>query len=262
MSVVITSAANPLVKELALLSTRKGRDEAAAFLIEGHREVTRAFAAGMPIDMLILCDELLADRELPEPPSGTRVLRFGAAAFRKISRRQGPDGVAARCVAPDLSLEAISLPEDPLVLVAEAIEKPGNIGSMMRTAAALGADAVVLADAVTDVFNPNAIRSSQGAIFAVPVASATSEAVLTWLQDRRLLVVAGWPEGGEPIWETDLRGGVALVIGSESHGLSERWRSSAVHTTIPMTDTDGVDSLNAATTAALFLYEAVRQREG
>lgn len=255
---LITSTANPLVKELAALGSRRARTETGTFLVEGGREVGRAIGAGLELLDLIICDELLAGP--PPAVSGARTHQMAEAPFRKLSRRQNPDGVAARIRTPRLDLDFITLGPDALVLVAEAIEKPGNIGAMLRTAESLGVDAVVLADPETDVFNPNTIRASQGAIFTVTVGVGSADRVLEWLEGAGIAIVAGDPGGHAAPWEVDLTSSCALVVGAEAEGLSDVWRGRARLVTIPMTASTGVDSLNTAMSAALLMYEAVRQR--
>jgi TrmH family RNA methyltransferase len=255
----ITSTANPLVKELAALGSRRGREDAGKFLIEGRREVGRAIAAGFAIDTIIICEELTGADPVPGA-SGVRVMRFGERAFHKLSRRQNPDGIAARATTPSLEIEDAIVSRDALVLVAEGIEKPGNLGAMLRSAEAMGVDAVVLADPITDPFNPNVVRASQGAVFAVRLLVAATHDVITWLGHNDLDVIAGSPDGGEAPWNVDMTGGVALVIGAEAEGLGPSWRSVGTAVTIPMAAGVGSDSFNAATSAALLLYEARRQR--
>lgn len=225
-------------------------------------------AAGMDVDLVLVCPELLGDRPLPDTGS-VRVQRFGDAAFNKVSRRQNPDGIAVRTRTPALDLSSLSLPPEALVLVAEGIEKPGNLGAMVRTAVALGVDAVMLADPVTDVYNPNVIRSSQGALFAVPLAAGTTREVIDCLARQNIRIVAAQPEDGTALWDTtlwdtgfsgsDAGSGLAIVVGSEADGLTAAW-AGASQVTIPMVIDEGADSLNAATAAAILLYEAVRQR--
>lgn len=256
---VITSTSNPLVKELASLATRRARDRTGTVLVEGHREVSRAVAAGCEIDLVVACPNLVGDRPIPIA-DGARVQLLGETAFRKISRRQGPDGVAARTTIPSLDLDDLEVPAAPVMLVVEAIEKPGNLGAMLRTAAGLGVHAVVVCDPITDVYNPNVIRSSQGALFDMQLAVATAAETLGWLQRRGIAVVAGVAAGGVAPWQIEPADGVAIVIGSESDGLTPTWRSATKEVTIPLVDSSGVDSLNAATAAALLLYEAVRRR--
>lgn len=260
----ITSTANPLVKDLTALSSRRGRERAGAFLFEGHREVGRALVTDLDIDLVLVCPELLGDRPALDS-SSIRVQHLGEAAFRKISRRQNPDGIAARATTPPLDLASLSLPADPLVLVAERIEKPGNLGAMVRTAAALGIDAVVLAEPSADVYSPNTIRSSQGAVFSMPLATATTADVISWLEERQIRIVAGHPDGGTALWDAVIwngasPGGIAVVVGAEAHGLSSAWTDHSVNVTIPMRGGAAADSLNAATAASILLYEAVRQR--
>jgi TrmH family RNA methyltransferase len=159
----------------------------------------------------------------------------------------------------DTGLSRLRPGSDPLLLVAESIEKPGNLGTMLRTAEAAGADAVVAADPTTDPFNPNVVRASLGTLFRVPLAVAGSEETLAWLRDHGIRSYAATPEGAVPLWEADLTGAVALVVGSEQYGLSEAWMDAADgRVVIPMPGS--VDSLNAAMAAGILLFEAVRQR--
>ena len=146
----------------------------------------------------------------------------------------------------------------PLLLVAERAEKPGNLGAMMRTCDAVGATALIVADPATDVFNPNVVRASQGAIFSIKIAVATSKAVIAWCQERSIPVVGGYPEAGIDMWNTDMTGPLAILVGAEDVGISESWSAVASPTRIPMAGT--ADSLNASVSAALLLYEAARQR--
>jgi TrmH family RNA methyltransferase len=185
------------------------------------------------------------------------VLELGDAAFRKIAYRRHPDGVLAVVTTRSTTLDALDLPDRPLVLVVEGIEKPGNLGAMLRTADGAGVDAVIVADPATDAYNPNVVRASQGAVFTVPLAVATADTGAAWLAGRGIRVVAASPDATTPPWQVDLTGPLAAVVGSEHAGLSSVW-NGADGVGIPMRGT--ADSLNAATAAAVLLYEAVRQR--
>ncbi len=252
MSVDITSTANPHIKDLATLKTRRGRARSGRFLIEGRRELQAALDAGIIPDEVVLCQEAAGDGvlalDLPGP-----VIRVGVAVFAKLSVRQNPDGVLGVATTWTLALDAVTT---DLVLITESIEKPGNLGAMLRTADAAGA-AVVVADPTVDVFNPNVIRASRGALFSVPVAVTSTEAATAWASGRGAVVVTS-PEAGRPLWEMDLTGPVSIVIGSEHAGVSEAWREVGTTASIPMAGT--ADSLNASVTAGIALFEAVRQR--
>ncbi len=257
---MITSTANPRIKQLARLKQRSAREETRTFPIEGVRAAARAAAAGWPIKELILAPDLAQPeaRELAAEilSKGISVTEVGDAAFHKIAYRRHPDGILAVGETRELRLENFVLPDPPLVLVVEAIEKPGNLGAMLRIADGAGA-AVIAADAATDVFNPNVVRASQGALFSVPIAVASAEDTARWLEAGSFHVVAARPDGPAAPWELDLTGPCAIVIGSEHAGLSPAWRDVET-VTIPMRGLG--DSLNAAAAAAIVVYEAVRQR--
>ncbi|MBA2338223.1 MAG: RNA methyltransferase, partial [Acidimicrobiia bacterium] len=257
-SPVITSTANPRVRAIAALSRRSERDQQGLFPVEGVRVIERALAAGWPLDRIVLSPELataaatdLAGR------GGVRVIELGAEAFRRASYRQHPDGILAVAVARPLPLGDLSMAGDGLVLVVEGIEKPGNLGAVLRTADAAGVDAVIAADGATDPFNPNVVRASQGSLFTVPLAVASAQEAANWLTDRRLAVYVAHPDGGDAPWDIDLTVGCAVVVGSEHAGLSPLWEGYPA-VTVPMAG--AADSLNTATAAAVIAYEARRQQ--
>lgn len=262
----ITSAANPAVKRLVKLRSRRRRDQEGVFIIEGYRELAKAAAVNLAVDELYVCEELFLGANEPAlaariEASGARLRRLAPAPFRKAAYRDRPEGLLAVAPQFDTSLSRLELPADPLLLVAEAIEKPGNLGNMLRTADAAGAAAVVAADPAADPFNPNAVRASLGSLFTVPLAVCTSAEAMAWLESRGVRPVAASPAAASPLWEADLTGPAAVAVGSEQYGLSEPWldgRFSAVR--IPMSG--AADSLNAAAAAAVLLFEAVRQRAG
>ena len=255
---VIVSTANPRVRALAALGRRSERERTGRFPVEGLRVVTRALAAGWPIDEIVLSPEL-ATPEAVELAGNSRapVTELGAEAFRRVAYRQNPDGILAVARTRPLPLAGLTVPDHGFVLVMEAIEKPGNLGAVLRTADAAAVDAVVAADPAIDPFNPNVVRASQGSLFAVPLAVAGAAETLGWLDGRGLTVHVARPEGGPPPWEVDLAAGGAVVVGGEHAGVSSVWdRCPAV--TLPMAGT--ADSLNAAITASVVAYEARRQR--
>jgi len=242
---MITSVDNPRVKDVLRLRRSRERRRSGLFLAEGPREVERAVAAGLAVQASYVAPELLPDWSLPAEEVTARVLA-------KMSYRGEPEGVLAVVSTPDRRVPA----DATLVLVAVGIEKPGNLGAMARTADAAGADALLVANARADPWNPNAIRSSTGAVFTLPIVETTCADVAA-LPLRRVAAVVG---AATDHASTDLRPPTALLIGPEDVGLDEAWRAAAdLEVSIPMRGTT-VDSLNAATAAAVLLFEAVRQR--
>ncbi len=258
---MISSPANPRVKAVAELRNRRQRDRTGRFPVEGVRPVQRALAAGWPLDEMFLAPELLGtvadELEAAAAHAGISVTEVAPRALAKMTYRADPEGVLAVARHWTHVLEDLPVSRNGLYLVTEAVEKPGNIGAMLRTAEAAGVTAVIAADAATDLTNPNVVRASQGALFAVPCAAAAASAVRHWLAERDLHALAARPDGGADLWQTDLTGGIAVVVGSEHAGLSPVWDGAAA-VTIPMLGHR--DSLNAATSAAIILFEAVRQR--
>jgi TrmH family RNA methyltransferase len=242
---VITSVDNPRVKDVLRLRKSRERRASGLFLAEGPREVERALAAGLAVQATYVAPELLPAWPHPAEEVSARVLA-------RMSYRAEPEGVLAVVEAPRRAL-----PEAPtLVLVAVGIEKPGNLGAMARTADAAGADALLVADAQADPWNPNAIRSSTAAVFTLPVVQTTRDEVAA-LPLRRVAAVVGAERRHT---DADLAAPVALLVGPEDAGLDDTWRAIADEAVaIPMRGSTA-DSLNAATAAAILLYEAVRQR--
>jgi RNA methyltransferase, TrmH family len=264
----ITSPANPRIKQLVALRRRRERERAAVTLVEGFAEVRLALAAGVRPQALYYCPELSSQRGPSQGgPSlagdvaalGSEVIRLTRPVFEKISYREGPDGWLAVVPAVEASLSHLRIPADPLVLVCAGLEKPGNLGAILRTADAAGVAAVIAADPVTDWGNPNVVRASKGTVFSVPVASGTSAEVLDWISAHGLQVVAATPDARQLITEADLTGPTAIAVGAEQTGLTTEWLDRAdLRVRIPMFGR--ADSLNVSTSAAIITYEAVRQR--
>ena len=262
----LTSPANARVKEVLALRSRRARDVRGLTCLDGAEELRLALDAGVRVETLVHCAELMG----ADPAgwaalvsrvrgAGSQTISVSRNVFERMAYREGPDGILAVVPTPGVRLDALDVAPGALVLVAQAIEKPGNLGAMLRTADAAGVAAVIAADPVTDWGNPNVIRSSKGTVFSVPVASADTEATLAWLDARDLVVVATTPDTDLTHVEADLTGGVAIVVGAEKWGLDERMLHAAgIRVRIPMAGR--ADSLNAATSAAIVLYEAVRQR--
>ena len=263
---MLTSLANPGVMAAAKLRTRRQRERQRRFLIEGQREIAAALEAEWPLEKLYHCPEFLAERDAAPllrqcAERGIDHAATTAAVFRKMAYRDNPEGVLAVAPMPTLGLDRLKPPEAEartLHLVAAGLEKPGNLGAMLRTAAAAGAGGVVVADSVVDVFNPNAVRASVGALFRLPVAVATGSATREWLAASGIRTFAASPAASTSYDEADWRGNVAIVIGSEAAGLGADWLADLERVAIPLAG--GVDSLNAAMAAAVLLFEACRQR--
>ncbi|OPZ22810.1 MAG: 23S rRNA (uridine(2479)-2'-O)-methyltransferase [Lentisphaerae bacterium ADurb.BinA184] len=261
---LLSSLQNPRVKETVKLRQRSHRDEAGLMLIEGYRDLFRALEFGHPPARLFTCPEFFLGQNEPAlidrcAQAGAEILPCTRAVFEKMAYRDRPEGLLA--VAPQLvcTLDRLVPPSRPLLLVAESIEKPGNLGTLLRSADAAGAHGVLVADPRTDVHNPNVVRASTGMLFAVPLAVADSPAVLAWLKTRGIAILAATPHADREYTEVDMTRGVAIVVGTEQVGLSDAWMSAAdLKVRIPMLGK--ADSLNVAQAATLLLYEAARQR--
>jgi RNA methyltransferase, TrmH family len=262
----ITSLQNPRIKQLVKLRDRRPRDEAGVFLVEGYRQIRRALEKSIPLTELYISPEwFLGENEAAliaqARAAGTQLFELTKDAFAKVAYRERPDGLLA--VAPQWkhALADLIPPANhaPFYLVVEAIEKPGNLGTILRSADAAGVDALIICDPVTDLFNPNVIRASTGVVFSVPVIIATSAEVRTWLRTEGIRAVATTPAATDIYTQTDLRGPLALVMGSEQYGLSAYWLAEAdARVRIPMAGQ--ADSLNVAMATIITLFEAMRQR--
>ncbi len=260
---LISSLHNPRVRAAAALRDRRARDETGLTLIDGARELERALAGGARVVEAFVDGSRLgaegADAVARAGARGARVVAVSDVVLDRLAYGDRSEGVVATVRVPDLSLEGLRLPPDPLVVVVEGVEKPGNLGAVLRTADAAGADAVIAADPRTDLFNPNAIRASLGTIFALPLASGPSAAVRERLLREGLRLVAARVDATTVYTDADLRGPIAIVLGSEAEGLTDAWRGDAV-TTVRLPMLGVADSLNVSIAAAVLLYEAMRQR--
>ena len=262
----IVSSANSRIKALVRLRERRERDTTGRFVIEGYRELSRAVTAGVTIETLFTCPGLhLGGNEAAlvagVSAAGAEVIAVAEEPFRKASYRDRPEGLLAVATQFDTGMARLDLSGTPLLLVAEGIEKPGNLGTMLRTAEAAGASGVIVADPTTDPFNPNVVRASLGTLFTVPLAIATTEEAVGALRAGGVRIVATTPAGDMAHFAADLTVPSAIAVGSEQYGLSEGWLAAAdLRVVIPMPGS--VDSLNAAMAAGIVLFEAVRQRSG
>jgi len=260
----IASVANNRIKSLVRLRDRRERDAMRRFLIEGHRELSRALDARVSLETLFTCPDLHLgpnDARLVAraADADAEIVTVAETPFRKASYRDRPEGLLAVAVQFDTGIGRLDLSGTPLILVAEGIEKPGNLGTMLRTAEAAGASAVIVADPTTDPFNPNVVRASLGTLFTVPLAVTSTDDAIAALHGAGVMIVATTPSGETAYFSADLTRPAAIVVGSEQYGLSARWLEAAdVRVVIPMPGS--VDSLNAALAAGIVLFEAVRQR--
>ncbi len=264
----ITSPANPRVKWLQSLRKRSHRDAEQVTVVEGYAECSVALRSGATPSLLAFCPELVGPPDTgdgrPElvdraHAAGAEIVTLGTAAFGRASYRESPDGWLLVVATPGRPLADLRVSATPLLLVAEAVEKPGNLGAMLRTADAAGVDAVVSADPVTDWGNPNVVRASKATVFTVPVAAATTDETLGWLHDHGVRIVIARPDASGSVYDSDLTGPLAVVVGAEHAGLTTAWSAAAAEpVSIPMHGS--IDSLNVATSAAIILYEALRQR--
>ncbi|MBM6401691.1 TrmH family RNA methyltransferase [Phycicoccus sonneratiae] len=261
----VTSATNPRLKAVAALRRRRVREDEGRTVVDGYDELALAVDAGVVPDLLLHCPELMLDAQaqgrLVERVRalGATTIRCGRAAFEKVAYREGPDGFLAVVPVAGVALADLDFPPDPLVVVVEGLEKPGNLGSVLRSADAAGVAAVVAADPATDWGNPNVVRASKGTVFTVPVAAAPLSEVLDWLRGRGVRLVATTPDTEVLHTAVDWRGPVAVAVGTEKTGLTDEALAAAdERVRIPMAGR--VNSLNAGVSAAVVLYEAVRQR--
>jgi len=260
----ITSLTNPRVKAAVRLRDRAERDVTGLTIVDGAREILRALDAGVHVELAFVAPDLLRSPDGLAAADRLRhrgmALEVSPAVLGRIAFGQRSDGVVAIVAAPTGTLDELVVPPDPLIVVAEAIEKPGNLGAIVRTADGAGASAVIAADPRTDLFNPNAIRASLGTIFALPVVAATTAATLDWLSARGIRPIAARVDASRSYTDVDLRGPIAIVLGSEAGGLGEGWSDPRVEpVAIPMRGM--ADSLNVSIAAAVLLFEAVRQRD-
>ncbi len=257
---VITSVHNPKVKSLLALEKPRERRRQQLFVIEGKKEIGLALQAGYTIGNMFYCVDIFPEQDLASLGIDNKFLvPVSQDVFDKLAVREGSGGVIAVAQMKTHRLEEIKLSANPLVLVLEAVEKPGNLGAILRTSDAAGVDAVVICDPQTDLYNPNVVRSSVGCVFTQPVATATSEETIAWLKKNRIRIFCTYLGASKPYTETDFRGSSAIVMGTESTGLSDQWvKQSDANIIIPMRGT--IDSMNVSTAAAVVVFEARRQR--
>ncbi len=265
----ITSSSNPRIRAAAALQSTRARKQQQRIVVFGIREVQRAVAAGLRIDELFVCSEILEPELLDQIEAAVKatspaaeILDLDAELFRKVAYGDRFDGVVAVAPRPATGLAGLHPAGDCLVLVMEAIEKPGNVGAVLRSADGAGAQAVIAANPATDFFHPNSIRASVSTVFSMPIAAAPSPAVASWLVENRFQIVLASPDSDQTFFNVDLRGRVAIVLGNEAKGLDPMWHSLPGVATagLPMQGT--ADSLNISAAATAILYLAAGQRAG
>ena len=260
----IRSFQNPKVKALVRLKESRERRKKGRFIIEGRRELFRAIDCGVTVEQVYYAPEYFGESEKVElamrfSDFGMEVIRLSQAVFEKCSYRKGPDGLIGIGQVRSQSLDNLPRSRCPFYLVVEGIEKPGNLGALIRTADAAGVDAVLVTDPVADLYNPNVIRASQGSVFRVFVTVGDRDACFNKLESLDVSILTVSPKSRTRYWNADLRQPIALIMGSEKEGLSEFWLDhGGLGITIPMVGIS--DSLNVSASAAIVLFEAVKQR--
>lgn len=260
----ITSVQNPYIKELIQLQEKsRNRRKSGQFVMEGLREIEIALRNGYEITSLLICSDFITDDALSklkiQLQNNTELIEISRDVYQKIAYRDSTEGIVAVAKIKAHDLRNLQLPENPLIIVLESPEKPGNIGAVLRTADAAHADAVIIADARTDLYNPNIVRSSVGALFTNRIAMATSEETISFLKQHHIAVYSAILQEAVPYYTVDFKKGSAIVMGTEATGLTSLWREeSDANIIIPMEGQ--IDSMNVSVAAAVLMFEAKRQR--
>ena len=259
----ITSVHNPRIKQLLLLQQKSAeRRKTGLFVVEGQRELQHCIDAGFEIDTVFESQESRVESQgsrVESRESRVKRLKVSPAVYERIAYRGSTEGVIALVRSRSLTLADVRLSDAPLIMVLESVEKPGNLGAVLRSADAAGVDAVIVCDPLTDLYNPNLIRNSIGAVFTVPCVACSSEECIAWLRSHGIQILTAQLQDSSLYYDTAMTGATAIVMGTEATGLTDVWRQAAdAHIRIPMLGR--LDSLNVSVSAAILLYEAVRQR--
>jgi len=258
----ITSLQNPRIKNIAKLSKAKERKAQGLFVLEGARELSLALSAGYKVETVYICPEIFAKSDYPhvlDTVEDSKKYEVSLPVFEKIAYREGSDGIIALMKPKQHNLAGLKLTGNPFLIILEAVEKPGNLGAILRTADAAQAEAVIICDPLTDLYNPNVIRSSVGCIFTVPTAICSSEEALYWLKENRIKSYAAELEASRWYHTADYTQASAIVMGTEADGLTSFWLENAdERIKIPMRGK--IDSLNVSVSTAVITFEAMRQR--
>jgi len=258
----ITSAQNPFIKSLVLLQEKaKARKQSGTFLIEGIREIELAIKGNYEIETLLFVSEITSDFQISKFSNfQIETIEISKEVYQKLAYRDTTEGIIAVAKTKAHQLADLKLPENPLILVMESIEKPGNIGAMLRTCDAAKVDAVIIANPKTDLYNPNMVRSSVGCLFTNQIATASTEETIAFLQQNKINFYSATLQNSTSYHTQNFTKPTALVVGTEATGLTELWREKATQNIIiPMQGE--IDSMNVSVAAAILLFEAKRQRD-
>lgn len=264
MNEIISSTQNPKIKRLIALQQKSSeRRKAGLFILEGAREFLHCVHNGYEPETIFYCPEILqgyeGEAEIMSLAKKVQSYEVSRKVYERIAYRGSTEGVIAEIKTKETALADLQLPDNPLIMVLERVEKPGNLGAVLRSADAAAADAVIVCDPLTDLYNPNLIRSSIGAIFTVPTVACSSEECIAFLKEKGIRILTAQLQDSHLYYDTDMTHGTAIVMGTESTGLTNIWRNAAdAHIRIPMKGQ--LDSLNVSVSAAILLFEAVRQR--
>lgn len=256
----ITSIQNPFIKSLVLLQEKaKARKQSGSFLIEGNREISLAIKGGYEMETLLFLPELISESEAKKLATNVDLIEISKEVYQKLAYRDTTEGILAVAKTKSLHLSNLKLSENPLILVAEAPEKPGNIGALLRTADAANLDAVIIANPKSDLYNPNIVRSSVGCLFTNQIATGSTEEIIAFLKARQINIYCATLQNSTSYHTQNYTTPTALVVGTEATGLTEEWRKAATQNIIiPMQGE--IDSMNVSVAAAILIFEAKRQR--
>jgi RNA methyltransferase, TrmH family len=263
--VSITSRQNPRVKDAARLRLGRERQRSGRFIIDGAREVIRALQSGIKPCEAYICDQLASTSEFREAVAAiesttAEVFQVTPDVFAKLAFGDREDGIVVVAETPRRGTHDLEIGPKPIVAVIEGLEKPGNVGAILRSADAAGVDAIIVASGRTDLYNPNTIRASLGTVFRPNVCEATTAETIDWLRSKKLPIIAARPDAEKLYSEISYTSGIAIILGSEAAGLSDAWRAADI-TPVRLPMHGIADSLNVSTTAAVLFYEALRQRD-
>ncbi|MCF6223411.1 MAG: RNA methyltransferase [Flavobacteriaceae bacterium] len=261
----ITSTQNPLIKEIIQLQEKsRVRKKKELFIIEGYREINLALKGGFQLKSILFCEEIISKNKvdflIETSKQNIEILEVSLNVYQKIAHRKTTEGIIAITIFKELGLNDLKLKNNPLILIAEAPEKPGNLGALLRTADAANLDAVIIANAKTDLFNPNIIRSSVGCVFTKQIATGTTEEIIAFLHKNNIEIYAAALSNESEIYTAiNYKNSSAIVVGTEATGLSDTWlKNASKNIIIPMQGE--IDSLNVSVSAAIIIFEAKRQR--
>lgn len=256
----ITSVQNPFIKSLVLLQEKaKVRKQSGTFLIEGKREIEIAVKGEYEIETILFLPELISETETNKLSTSAELIEISKEVYQKLAYRDTTEGILAVAKTKSLQLSDLKLSENPLILVAEAPEKPGNVGALLRTADAANLDAVIIANPKSDLFNPNIVRSSVGCLFTNQIATGTSSEIIAFLKDRKINIYCATLQNSTWYHTQDYTNPTALVVGTEATGLTNEWRNAATQNIIIPMEGE-IDSMNVSVAAAILIFEAKRQR--